>query len=74
MWVENHENRANNWRTISDRFVCRVTNGRTEFWRVRLGKRFTRGAIVTRHFSNLDEARKWIFGDAQDVKNELPHW
>ena len=52
--------------------VCRVTNGRTEFWRVRLGKRFTRGAIVTKHFSNLDDARKWIFGDALDVKNEPP--
>ena len=50
--------------------VCRVNNGRTEFWRVRLGKRFTGGLIITRHFSSLDEARKWIFGDAQEQKCE----
>jgi integrase len=50
--------------------VYRVNNGRTEFWRVRLGKRFTGGSIITRHFSSLDEARKWVFGDAQEKKCE----
>ena len=50
--------------------VYRVNNGRTEFWRVRLGKRFTGGSIITRHFSSLDEARKWVFGDAQEEKCE----
>ena len=50
--------------------VCRVNNGRTEFWRVRLGKRFTGGSIITRHFSSLDEARKWVFGDAHEEKCE----
>ena len=48
--------------------VCRVNNGRTEFWRVRLGKPFTGGSIVTRQFSSLDEARKWVFGEAQEEK------
>jgi hypothetical protein len=33
-----------------------------EFWRVRLGKRFTGGHVVKRDFSNLTDARKWIFG------------
>jgi hypothetical protein len=50
--------------------VCRINNGRTEFWRVRLGKRFTGGSIITRHFSSLDEARKWVFGNAQEQKYE----
>jgi integrase len=50
--------------------VCRINNGRTEFWRVRLGKRFTGGSIITRHFSSLDQARKWVFGDAQEEKCE----
>jgi hypothetical protein len=30
--------------------VNKVSNGKTEFWRVRLGKRFTGGAVVTKHF------------------------
>jgi integrase len=35
-----------------------------------LGKRFTGGSIITRHFSSLDEARKWVFGDAHEEKCE----
>ncbi len=44
--------------------VSKVSNGRTEFWRVRLGRRFTGGEVQTKHFASLDDARKWIFGDA----------
>ena len=44
--------------------VVKVSNGRKEFWRVRLGRRFTGGEVQTKHFTNLDDARKWIFGDA----------
>jgi hypothetical protein len=47
-----------------------VSNGKTEFWRVRLGKRFTGGAIVTKHFSDLADARNWIFGRAQKERAE----
>ena len=44
--------------------VTKVSNGRTEFWRVRLGRRFTGGEVQIKHFTTLDDARKWIFGDA----------
>jgi integrase len=44
--------------------VVKVSNGRKEFWRVRLGRRFTGGEIQTKHFTSLDDAREWIFGDA----------
>lgn len=40
-----------------------------EFWRVRLGKRFTGGPIIKRDFSSLSEARDWIFGEAQKSKS-----
>ena len=48
--------------------VNKVSNGKAEFWRVRLGKRFTGGAVVTKHFAELANARNWIFGDAQKEK------
>lgn len=48
--------------------VSKVSNGRTDFWRVRLGRRFTGGEVQTKHFSSLDDARKWIFGDALNHK------
>lgn len=49
--------------------VNRTVSGRgKEFWRVRLGKRFTGGPIVKRDFSSLSDAREWIFGDAQKEK------
>ena len=51
--------------------VVKVSNGRTEFWRVRLGRRFTGGEIQTKHFTSLDDARKWIFGDALKHKAAL---
>lgn len=44
--------------------VAKISNGRKEFWRVRLGRRFTGGEVQTKHFTRLDDARKWIFGDA----------
>jgi integrase len=44
--------------------VVMVSNGRKEFWRVRLGRRFTGGEVQTKHFTSLEDARKWIFGDA----------
>ena len=49
--------------------VNRTLSGRgREFWRVRLGKRFTGGPVVKRDFSKLAEAREWIFGEAQTEK------
>jgi integrase len=49
--------------------VGKATSGRgKEYWRVRLGKRFTGGPVILKDFSKLEEARKWIFGDAQNEK------
>ncbi|MGB7838787.1 MAG: hypothetical protein WBL40_11820, partial [Terrimicrobiaceae bacterium] len=48
--------------------ITRNSNGITDYWRVRLGKKFTGGNIITRNFETLTEARRWIFGDAQKVK------
>jgi integrase len=42
--------------------------GKSRFWRVRLGTRFTGGKRVEMHFPTLDKARKWIFGDAYNQK------
>jgi hypothetical protein len=45
--------------------VCRVNNGRTEFWRVRLGKRFTGGSIVSHY--------RWknnFMGNNRDITSE----
>lgn len=51
--------------------VCRVNNGSgREYWRVRLGKKFTGGQTVIRVFDKLDDARTWIFGDAQKEKSD----
>lgn len=49
--------------------IGKAVNGRgREYWRVRLGKRFTGGQVVLKDFSKLSEAREWIFGDAQQEK------
>lgn len=41
--------------------VCRISNGDGgEFWRVRLGSRFTSGAVQIRNFPTLEGARSWI--------------
>ena len=33
-----------------------------------VGKRFTGGEIISKNFRSIQEARKWIFGDAQKLK------
>jgi len=38
------------------------------YWRVRLGKRFTGGDVQIKHFSDLADAREWIFGDDANSK------
>ncbi len=44
--------------------VFRTVNGDgREYWRVRLNKKFTGGAVRKKNFSSLDAARTWIFGD-----------
>ena len=49
--------------------VSKIDNGQGGmYWRIRLGKRFTGGGVVTRHFAQLDAARDWIFGDAEKEK------
>ncbi len=42
------------------------------YWRVRLGKRFTGGAVVYRNFDLLTDAREWIFGEAQTKRSQVP--
>ncbi len=44
-----------------------------EFWRVRLGKRFTGGPVVKKDFSNLGAARAWIFGEGQNERAQPGH-
>src|SRR5215469_14469123 len=39
-----------------------------DYWRVRLGSRFTGGKVALKHFQVLEDARKWVFGDAQRKK------
>ena len=49
--------------------VTKTASGRgREFWRVRLGKRFTGGPVVKKDFSNLADARAWIFGEGQSER------
>ena len=49
--------------------ITKTVSGRgREFWRARLGKRFTGGHVVKRDFSTLTDARNWIFGEAQEKK------
>ena len=38
------------------------------YWRVLVGKRFTGGEIISKNFRSIQEARKWIFGDAQKLR------
>ena len=48
--------------------VSRVRIKGVDYWRVRLGSRFTGGKVVQKHFQVLEDARKWAFGDAQRKK------
>ena len=49
--------------------VGKAVSGRgKEYWRVRLGKKFTGGPVVLKDFSKLEEAREWIFGGADKEK------
>ena len=49
--------------------ITRNNNGITDYWRVRLGKKFTgRLTVLSRNFEALKDARRWIFGDAQKLK------
>ena len=41
--------------------------GGREYWKVRLGKKFTGGQPITRNFDDLKQAKEWIFGDAKKV-------
>jgi hypothetical protein len=50
--------------------VYRVKIKGVEYWRVRLGSRFTGGRVQVKHFQALEDARKWVFGDAQKKKAE----
>ncbi len=53
--------------------VSKSANGRgREFWRVRLGKRFTGGAIIKRDFATLTDAREWILGEAREKRTRVP--
>ncbi len=39
--------------------------GGKEYWKVRLGKKFTGGRIITKNFDDLKQAKEWIFGEAK---------
>jgi integrase len=43
--------------------VSKVFINNFSYWRVRLGKKFTGGEIRVKHFTDLADARKFIFGD-----------
>jgi len=38
------------------------------YWRLLVEKRFTGGEIISKNFRWIQEARKWILGDAQKLK------
>lgn len=48
--------------------VHQISSGSKDYWRVRLGKRFTGGAEVKKNFKTLADAREWIFGDAKEER------
>lgn len=50
--------------------VGKVTIKGKDYWRIRLGKKFTGGKPVPKHVDTLDEAKEWIFGDAGKEKAE----
>ena len=50
-------------------FKVKNTSG-SVFWRVRVGKKFTGGAVILKNFATLGDAKKWIFGDAQSRKSK----
>ena len=50
--------------------VYRVKVKGVEYWRARLGSRFTGGHVQVKHFQALEDARKWVFGDAKKKKAE----
>lgn len=42
----------------------RALNGTgTEYWRVRVGSRFTKGAVLVKYFKRQADAREWLKGD-----------
>lgn len=44
--------------------VWKTVNGRGEvFWLVRMGKRYTGGPVVKKHFKTLADAKEWLFGE-----------
>ena len=51
--------------------ITRSYSGRGRlFYRVRLGGRFTGGPVLKKDFTTVEDARIWIFGDAQAHKAE----
>ena len=51
--------------------VDRISRGTKKYWRVRLGKKFCgRMGYPPKYHETLKEARKYIFGEAQNERNE----
>ncbi|MEI6562573.1 MAG: tyrosine-type recombinase/integrase [Verrucomicrobiota bacterium] len=42
--------------------VWRVSNGRKDYWKVRLGKRFTGKNVIVKYFNSMADAKTWLFG------------
>ncbi|MBU3665189.1 MAG: hypothetical protein FGM15_04830 [Chthoniobacterales bacterium] len=47
--------------------VGRNSNGTKDYWKVRLGKKFTGGKVITRNFETLAAAREWLSEDAPQL-------
>ena len=50
--------------------VWRVSNGRKDYWKVRLGKRFTGKNVIVKYFKSMADAKTWLFG-SDYTKNVL---
>lgn len=51
--------------------VWKVAKERGGLWKVRLGKRFTGGKEIVKHFKTLDMAKNWLFGPRETRGTEF---
>jgi integrase len=51
--------------------VWKVATNRGGLWKVRLGKRFTGGKVIVKHFKTLERAKTWLFGPKETRGTEF---
>ncbi len=51
--------------------VWKVAKKRGGLWKVRLGKRFTGGKEIVKHFKTLEKAKTWLFGHKETRGTEF---